>query len=270
MRSNYWSDSKFVKKITGYDRPYALTSDEWDKWHADTKKAYPIRYWFSEVFVDWLQDVVFYIPDKIHKIFYWYNNRFVEQRHVLKTGLKAGEWHEFDTRVLHGVFNELVDFVEVEKAFHHVAQDKEKRKEYKPPWWRFGKLGFYLRGWRCPQAGIDYLLWEASLKNDSSMGIKPTDPDYGKPSSQAEAADETLYLYIWWKNRKYRYDPEEVSGLNVFYDSGLPRLRGNWTPQRNQEWRELHAKARTLEEQYYDEDTQMLTRLIKVRSDLWT
>ena len=39
------------------------------------EEAHPIRYWLADDGLDYLQKIVFWIPDKLHSIKYYVNNR---------------------------------------------------------------------------------------------------------------------------------------------------------------------------------------------------
>jgi len=280
MYYNYWSNSKFSNRLRGAVKPFSLSADEWDEWRTLASKKHPIRYWVAEELLDHLQDIWMFIPNQLSKVSYYISNRFIEKRHVLKTKLKPGVWHEFETRLLHGAFEELVDFVEVEKAYHHTAMDGEAREKYKPSFWRRGFLGLYFRGWRCPEAGISHLKWEASLRYSAADGYTPRHPEFGMPTNQAVGADETMELYFWWKNRKYRPDPYEESGINTYYENksnelskekGIKVLPGSFKDFEDKtQWQKLNDECHSLEKKYTLEDTEMLIRLVKLRSSLWT
>ena len=242
MRGSYWSNSNFADWIRGSKKPSSASMAGWNAWKESARRDSPIRFWLAEEFLPRLQEIWTFIPDQIHEMSYYINNRFIEKRHCLKTKLKPGNWYEFEDRIIHGLFEELVDFIEIEKAYHHTVWDEKSRKKYNVPWWRRGI--FPIRAWRCPESGLDYLKWEMSLVYDESSGCKPTDRYYGLPTPQAMAAIETYELYNWWKNvRPSRVDPYE-----------------NTTPK--QSWE--------IEKEYDEEDTEMLNRLIAIRKNLWT
>jgi hypothetical protein len=49
--------------------------------------------------------------------------------------------------------------------------------------------------------------------------VDPNDPDFGKFTNQALAAQETIVLYRWWKEvRPTRQDPMEASGWSAYCD----------------------------------------------------
>jgi len=279
MYSNYWSNSRFADWLRGVEKPHSLSLTGWKTWEKSSKKSRPIRHWFAEELLDYLQDTWMFIPNQLHKAAYYINNRFVEKRHYLKTRLKAGAWHEFDERLLHGAFEELVDFVEIEKAYHHVATDRSVVDQYKIPFWRKGIFGISWHAWRCPEAGIEYLKWEAALKKSDNMGYPPNHSEYGSLTDQAQAAEECMALYFWWKNRKYRSDINEESGLSGYYEDKrrsegrdpdeLPSFDFK-DPNDKTTWQILNEKQMQIEARNDQEDTNMLIRLVKLRSELWT
>jgi hypothetical protein len=169
-------------------------------------------------------------------------------------------------RFLPCLFNELVDFVEVEQAWHHVLWNDEARKKYKTPWWRSGWLRW--RSWRCPEAGIAHLAWAGSLRTDD-------DSEY---TYQAKAAQEILTLYHWWKDiYPYRADPHDASGWSALCErrreANDGKLSLGWddkTPAEKIETKTALDISNRLEEEYAQEDEEMMIRLIRVRQSLWT
>jgi hypothetical protein len=176
------------------------------------------------------------------------------------------------------LFNELVDFVELELAWWHLVwEGKEQRAKYNMPWWAVG--WWRVRVWRCPQAGLDNLEWQSKLTQDESWGVNPGDKGYGKPTPQAEGALEVLALYRWWTEvYPNRPDPHDASGWTEYCDR-MRDERGEgvrWIgiESQNPETKKLGDRAlkltQKIEQQYEREDEQMMIRLIKVRHKLWT
>jgi hypothetical protein len=275
MRSHYWTIGKFADWIRGTPKLNCGTSEEWDAWYAMAAKAHPILYWIAEEGLDHLQKFVYYIPDKLNDIRYYINNRWVSHSHALTAhprDIQPGNWSDVGNRFLPCLFNELVDFVEVELAWWHIVWDDEKKVEFKAPfyargWWRW-------RVWRCAEAGVANLNWQRGLRNDAEW-VDKDDPDYGKPTPQAERAQEILELYKWWTlGRVLRVDPMEASGWTAFCE----RRRKDGTffdlEDRDEEERaesgRILDKCHELEEKYEAEDEAMMIRLIKVRNALWT
>jgi hypothetical protein len=173
------------------------------------------------------------------------------------------------------MFNELVDFVEIELAWWHIAWDSsDVKKKYKPPFWATG--WFRWRTWRCPQAGLDNLDWQRKLVFDEEW-LSKDDPKFGKPTPQAEKAQEILDLYTWWTcTRVSRADPYIASGwmdhcdaMSVKHGPGL----ASWGKEDKKD-KAAGSKARKImdkmESDFEKEDEAMMIRLIKVRHGLWT
>lgn len=278
MRSNYWSNSKFADFIRGTAKIRCGTSEEWQEWEQNSKTSHPIRYWIAEEFLDKVQSTIYWPVDKLYSIKYYIVNRFVSKTHALtshKNQIPRGEWRDVGYRFLPCLFNELVDFVEIEKAWMHVISSKEMREKYKAPWWSAG--WFNVRSWRNAQAGIDYLLWEASLTNCEFLD--PSDPEYNKPTPQAIAAQEILDLYKWWTEVYLkRPEPMEASGWSAYCAACRDEVGGGVlgmlsdarSPELREQGDRAHKLLHKIEEAYEKEDEEMLIRLIRVRNSLWT
>jgi hypothetical protein len=218
---------------------------------------------------------------KIYDVKYYINNRYVTRTHALTAhprDIKPGDWCDVGNRFLPCLFNELVDFVEVESAWSHIAWGSaEDRAKYDPPFWASGWWRW--RTWRSPQAGLDHLDWAMTLTMDTDWGVEATDPNYGKPTGQAERAKEIKELYTWWTvTYPNRPDPHEASGWSAYCDR-LREERGDgnrWIgmQSKNPETEKMGTTAlellRKIEQDYEEEDEAMMIRLIKIRDSLWT
>lgn len=275
MRSHYWTCSSFADWLRGTAKPHAETSKGWRLWTEAAKKKHPIRFWIADDGLDLLQNVWMWIPDRINDVRYYINNRWLHQTHgMMSRSLEPGKWHEFETRLLHSSFDQLVDFVEIEQAWHHAMWDEKAREKYQTPWWQ--KHWFFRWGkvWRCPEAGIEHLEWASELTLNDFR--KPTDPDWDDPSPQALAAREILELYNWWKyDRPSRPDPMDESGWSDYCN--MRREKGkdffdfeDKTPEEEEMSRVALNKSNEIEEAYNTEDEEMMIRLVKVRRSLWT
>jgi hypothetical protein len=276
-RSNYWSCSKFADFIRGTPKLGAGTRPQWRTWRDTAKKAHPVRFWIVEEGLDYLQNFVNWPLDRLNDVRYYVNNRWITRSHALTAhprDIRPGSWCDVGSRFLPCLFNELVDFVEVEQAWHHCIWDEAARKKYQVPWWRQGWLR--LRTWRCAEAGVAHLEWAAGLKVDQHMGADPGDAEYGQPTHQALAAREILELYMWWKEvRPNRPDPYDASGWTAYCER---RREGNRdffdfedkTEEEAEQGRMSSERLREIEAEYEQEDTDMLIRLIRVRDHLWT
>ncbi len=269
---NYWTCSKFADWLRGSDKPTAATGKEWGQWKRASKEKHPVRYWIAEEGLDHLQDVWCYIPERINDVRYYINNRWVTKTHCLTahpSDIKRGTWRDVGNRFLPCLFNELVDFIEIEQAWHHCLWDDEARKKYRYPWWRR-----WYRQWRCPEAGIDYCKWAMTLTN--AEFLDDDQKHLAEPTYQAKAAKEMLELYTWWKEvYPNRPDPYDASGWSAYCD--MRRAKGydlldmeDKTPEEAEMCRTALDKSREIEEAYNKEDEEMMIRLIKIRESLWT
>mgnify|MGYP003704318273 CR=1 FL=1 len=274
-RSTYWSNSKLADWLRGTAKLSMGTADEWDDWHTTARMRHNFRYWLAEDGLDHLQNAVMFIPDKLNDVRYYINNRWITRTHALTAhprDIKPGQWRDVGNRFLPCLFNELVDFVEVELAWWHLAWSPEERPKYNMPWWAVG--WWRVRTWRCPQAGLDNLEWQRKLVWKPEE-CEEGSPNIGKPTQQAIVAQEILDLYMWWKKvYPYRLDPMDASGWSAYCE--LKRENGkiliDWdeTDADKTKSREILDLCHSIEEQQTKEDEEMMIRLIRIRNHLWT
>lgn len=273
-RMNYWSCGKFaawVRDLFGLPVKKSGTCKEWSDFEKASKATHPYVHWFTDDGLCLLQDIIYWPYDKWHDIGYYFYNRFITETHHLKTTLKPGKYYDLDTRIMESLFTELVEFVEVELSWFHCACDKAARVKYKMPWWR---RHWFI--WRCPESGLEYLDWAASLKMDEEYGVYKDSPDYGKLTEQAENAIAQKALYLWWKTiRPARPDPYEVSGWDAYWSNKKGDLFEKLNHEDETEEEVAQSKTsldmlRNLEEEFKNEDTEMMIKLIKIRGSLWT
>jgi hypothetical protein len=235
-RFNYWSCSRFADWIRGTNKPFALGLDEWEIWKNNIKKHSPFRYWLAEEGLDFLQDVVNFPMDVYHTIEIYVRNRYIDKIHYLRTGLTPGKYYDLDWRILNGLFNELVIYVESELA-HTMKAYPERNYKFK--------------NGLCKQAGLDYLDWAMNLKLNEDYGFNPDDEDYNKPTAQAISAKKIHELYNWWLDREYRIDPCTIYN-------------------KEKDGKYYYRKIAEMEDNYDNEDTEKLIELVKIRGSLWT
>lgn len=283
---NYWSCTKFADWVRGTPKLKAGTSDEWDDWTRTAQGHNRVRYWLAEEVLDRIQGAILWIPDKIHSVKYYINNRWITRTHALTAhprDIKPGQWYDVGYRFLPCLFNELVDYVEVELAWWHLAwANKEERAKYNMPWWAVG--WWRVRTWRCPQAGLDNLEWQRNLRwGENEVG--PDSKNLGQLTHQARAAQEILELYTWWKEvYPNRPDPHDASGWSEYCERkrklaeehGVSNSFSSLFSSKyeNKELKKFGERALKLtskiEAKYKKEDEEMMIRLIKIRDSLWT
>jgi len=246
-RINYWTCSKFADFIRGEKKPFALEWGEWEVWRQKQKKERPWRYWMSDTLLRKLQNLIYYPSDLLHSLRCYLRNRYVTQTHVLKSDLKKGEWYDLDTRILHCLFNELVEFVEMELA-HLSKWDQNKKYKFK--------------NGRCVEAAYDYFKWveknfdeariKASTEPKTSSFYSRRMDSYEMALNDLNRSEKIRKLYEWWtKERPNRDDPL-------------------MTITRESHGKEYYKLIDDIEQEYTREDTEKLVELIKLRENLWT
>lgn len=277
MRSHYWTCSKFADWVRGTPKGAAKTSEGWDEWHKLAGQS-KFRYWLAEEGLDYAQKIVFFIPDTLYSIKYYINNRWVTRTHALTAhprDIKPGTWSDVGHRFLPCLFNELVDFVEIELAWWHIAWNTEDRAKYNVPFWATGWWRW--RVWRCPQAGLDNLEWQRKLTWEQDYPDQELGDKVGKLTPQAVKAQEILDLYTWWtQTYRNRPEPMEASGWTAYCEAarlangGKMSFSSDKTPELKKMSKIAMKKLHKMEADYEKEDEAMMIRLIKVRHGLWT
>ena len=274
MRSHYWTIGKFADWLRGTPKLKCGTSEEWNDWEDKAKAAHPVRWWIAEEGLDYLQRVVYYIPDKLNDVRYYINNRWVSHSHALTAhpkDIQPGSWSDVGSRFLPCMFNELVDFVEIEQAWHHCIWSDEAKTKFNVPWYRKGWLRW--RTWRCPEAGLEYLRWAETLTNKEFI----QEGEKEEPTYQAKAAKEIIALYTWWTvTYRNRPDPYEASGWSAACEAQRVANGGRLSfstpkdPALKKQSDKAHKLLQKIEAAYEKEEEEMMIRLIKIRQSLWT
>ena len=276
---NYWTCSKFADWLRGTTKLKAGTAEQWDDWERRAKADFPVRWWLAEEGLDYIQNVWCWIPERLNDVRYYINNRWVSRSHSLTAhprDIKPGNWCDVGNRFLPCLFNELVDFVEIEQAWHHCMWSDDAKTKFETPWWRKGWLRW--RTWRCPEAGLAYLDWAGSLTMGEDWGVEEGSENFGKPTHQALAAREIKELYLWWTvTYRNRPDPYDASGWTAHCENMRAKNPGSMWASLNTKDKEdrkasdkAHKLLQKIEAAYEKEDEAMMIRLIKIRESLWT
>jgi len=275
--TRYWSCTPFADWLRGTKKLSAGTAEEWDDWTTTAQMKHNFRYWLAEEALGHIQDFVTWPTRTLYDIKYYVNNRWVTRTNSLTAharDIKPGQWQDVGNRFLPCLFNELVDFVEIETAWSQIAWgEKEDTAKYNPPFYATG--WFRWRTWRCPKAGLDNLKWQSELIHNEDYC--KDEPYYMKPTPQAVKAQEILALYTWWTEvYPNRPDAYNASGWTDYCEASRLSNGGkiNWSSDKSPELKKQSSKAhkalQKLEADYEKEDTDMMIRLIKVRHGLWT
>jgi hypothetical protein len=272
--SYYWSCSPFADWLRGTKKLSAGTSEEWDEWTTTAQMKHNFRYWLAEEALGHIQDFVTWPERKLNDIRYYINNRWISRSHSLTAharDIKPGQWQDVGHRFLPCLFNELVDFVEIEQAWHHCIWSDEAKTKFNVPWYRSGWLRW--RTWRCPEAGLEYLRWATTLTNEEYIKEGET----VEPTYQAKAAKEIIELYTWWTTTyRNRPDPYDASGWTAACEAQRLANGGKLSfstpkdPELKKASDKAHKLLQKIEAAYEKEDEAMMIRLIKIRGSLWT
>jgi len=271
MRMRYWTCSRFADWLRGTDKPYALDSKGWTEWENTAKSKHPIRYWIADEGLRYLQDAIFWIPDQLYHAKYYIVNRWIDQSHALVAHpkhIKPGQYRDMDYRILVCLFDELVNFVEIEKAYSNYRWSEEKQNGMR--WWQVGR--WRTRTWRSAEAGLQYLEWESKLTNVE--WLPEEEKNNAELTSQAKVAIEIIALYKWWTEiYPNRPEPMDESGWSAYCDDkrdrGIKFLEDD-PDEDKYDTKSMQDKMRKIEDKYEKEDTKMLIRLIKIRATLWS
>lgn len=243
-----------------YDPPGSMTTKGWRLFDAEYKEKAPIRYWFAHTFK---YSALMPIKWKYDNICYWIRYRTFERYHIIDTGLSPG-YYDTRTQILHVNFNILKEFVEVEQAWSRYHWSDEYNNTAS---WFEKHMPFYrvFKPFRRPDLGVAHLEWAATLDD-------PSLPPHERCDHQAVSAREILVLYKWWvQERPARKEVEYLP-----YDDQGKGLMGCFDEDFNEDAEDYKAhiesmnKATKQEEDWNNEDEEMLIRLMKVRTSLWT
>jgi len=262
------SFKKFLVSQFGVpEKPIALPFETWRIWYAKAKKEYPFRYFMSETLPDFASVINKHTFGRFNDARYALYNRFIYKKYALTSNLPRGEWYDFDTRLLNGVMDEVVNFVEVESAIHHCCMDRDEAKKF-----GYNKLvnRWLFSKFRSAEAGLAHVNWAAGLRSSEIEGDwvveSGVEESFGPLTHQAETARELLAIYNWWKiDRPARPEPYAASGWSAYCER---------TPMFSERVGDSGKKElellRIMEVQQEEEDTEFLIRAVKVRRGLWT
>lgn len=239
---------KQIKTWLKYNPPKSATVDEWNDHKIAFKKNAPFRHAINK-----FNTKLGTLKIKMSVIKWWILHRTTHRYHIIKTGLTP-DYHDIDTLMLHGNFNLLVDYVEIQLASNNLSASYE----YNIPF--FKGLKYKFSNWRSREHGLDHLQWEKTLTEESPQ--------------QAERAIAVEKLYLWWKDiRPARVEVEYAKHPNAEKFGFMGVLSEKYQTEYPDEYNAWSASAKASinqEDAWYDEDTEMLIELMKIRRGLWT
>lgn len=251
---------KRFKSWMKYDPPGAMSSKGWRLFEEEYKERAPIRYWFCH---DLKYSTVMPIKWKFDKIYDWIRYRTYDRYHIVDTGL-IPLYYDASTQILNVNFNILKEFVEVDQAWHAYRWSDGSKKAS----WCEKHMPFYHRIFPLhdlKKYGIEHLEWASTLDD-------PALAPHQRSDQQAVSAREILALYKWWTEertarKEIEYSPYDRQGLGALasFDDDFDRD----TPDFKAHVESMDASIEQ-EKGWETEDEEMLVRLMRVRTFLWT
>jgi hypothetical protein len=158
--------------------------------------------------------------------------------------------------MLHTNFNLFKDFIECEVSLRAVYCNSEERVKLG---WKRKYLPFYssIYPYRNSQLGLSHFEW---IIEDAKLHGSPPD----------EYAVEVIAIYKWWVNTRparVKINPIFPTGTDPtdIFGSDIDR-----TTKEYAEYKRMADEANIQHDEWYDEDTSYLVRLMKIRRSLWT
>jgi hypothetical protein len=238
------TDKEIIKKVKEWFDMYPPeygSIEEWNIIDKINKLKYPKRYWIAETLIP---NTWWPITRTYNKIVSYIRFGFFEKLHLIDTKLPH-DYQEVDTRLLHGSFSLLVDFVEIEKAWMQAIFSEN----YKRPWWKLDSR------FRDRELGLKYLDWEITLINSEYSDL------------QGINAKIIKELYLWWVDSR----PNRIEPYSIMEDIPEDSTgRKDWFGKKDPNRTETYKIIDKLETDYFNEDTLMLKKLVSIRASLWT
>jgi hypothetical protein len=213
------------------------------------------------------------------------SNIFKQRKTVRVNSLPNG-WVDKDELILHTNFSILADYVEIELALEQIRWFESESMELDFREYFIGKIkdSDLIRTKISPKDRIKIMLYNnlpGSLRSDElvrskELGLKRLNCIISDASNieDSEKFIEIKRLYLWWvEGRDRRADPDIESGYQTYMDNNtLTETSPDGSVQLHPLSDELLSKIEhsiEIEQKYYEEDTEMLKRLMDIRNFLW-
>ena len=258
---NFTSKRVDFKKWLFPTMPDAATMEDWDEWNNNAMKS-KFKWFIADTVPTWFAITFQYrYENVIGKL----KSKYIRKHNLIKiNSLEDDVWYDSDTRLMHGMFQLLVDFVELEKSHMEIMLNMDN-----PP--RYMRKVKY----RSAEMGIKYLDWEISLGKEGG-------------TNQSKNAKTIKELFLWWKyDRPSRIELMDVKGSmgtssNEFYsdmnddkndNERISSMFASIDRRKDKEpelYKDVNKAYEDAEAKYNKEDEKMLIKLVKIRKSLWT
>lgn len=167
-----------------YDNPESMSLSAWNIWHRETKKNYPVQYFFRET----LPKEVRVFRMRFTRVKWWFLHRFHPRHkyHVVKPRSVKPGYIDPGDMMFHACFDLLSEYVENRLMKYHITeQDVAEGSDYEKP---------LLEQQRAVEQKIIelYNWWNDRLVRDSAFDDVPdlSDEQRLKLDTQREAGEE--------------------------------------------------------------------------------
>ena len=150
-----------MKNFLKFDKPFALTFEEWDEFDEKNKEAYPIKWFLVETLPDWVYSNIWsYIRRLFVDKIYWglkYRFQRKHQYNIIRPAtLEPGYYDPLDV-MIHSNFHILKEFIDYEVSDGHV--DWQATPQHQAFWAEANEILDWwnnIRPMRAEQLSIDY------------------------------------------------------------------------------------------------------------------
>jgi hypothetical protein len=197
----------------------------------------------------------YFYRNYLHAPLPYIHNRWIDpsDRVIIKhPEYPQGHYHDKDCVMMYVMFQLLVDYVEIECGSWGTSRFETSWQRWVRRFKELPLLHWFVKPVRNARRGLHHLRWEMSLKDH------PT---------QSESAKEIFALYKFWKHTRPRREDPWVAADDFGDDESREGKRfGSWSPR----YSEFLTRAGDLEDRYDQEDAEMLVRILKIRTCMWT
>ena len=197
----------------------------------------------------------YYIKQIISFIAY----RTTKRYNIVKIQSLPPNYYDKDTILLHSIMQLIVDYVEIELSAHYEAcTNKNKLLSYVP--WAIRPQV------RNAELGLKYIDEYVNLISSGGENEKNADIELND-AAWNNAYQKIKTVYLWWKNTyPNRKSPEDASGFTAFMKNKSKYSK--LYVQKKQ--KRIFDKIIKIEEEYANEEAEMMKIVIDIRAFLWT
>lgn len=192
-----------LSKFIPYETPYALSWSGWDDWKTENKSKYPIAFflfedaplWISCRWTWWIINPYYHLKCKYFTKHHYIKidvERFMGLTYKNDSALEFYHWYDTDTKMLFGVFQLLVDFVEKEEAGERI--DWSQTPQHQKVWDEIQEL---------------YTWWTEIRPKQWRENETPSMEDYGTSMRDFDDRAKSTAYKAWSKACDEKHKKEE-------------------------------------------------------------